>query len=186
MSDWKDALIDTYIRREAMGWGHFELAGGGTSDFYIDGRRVSTDPVGLSAMRDGMIEVISNRGLLPPSANLIAPIASGVPIGTAISLSLGRPFIMDRGKPKTHGKGQRFEGVFSDDPRCLVIDDLITAGSTLRQTIAGLSELGRTVTDVVIVVDREEGGAEALGELGVRLHALITKAELQSAMPRQA
>jgi uridine monophosphate synthetase len=133
-----------------------------------------------------MAEIIRDRNLLPANANLIAPIASGIPIGAALALQLNVPFVMDRGKPKAHGKGQRFEGVFSDDPRCLIIDDLITAGSTLKQTISGLQELGKQVTDVIVVVDREEGGAEALQPFGVKLHHLVTKAELQASIERPA
>ena len=103
---WKDDLIATYVARQAVRIGQFTLAGGGTSTLYIDGRRVSTYPKGLRAICDGMIETIRARDLLPSGCNLVAPVISGIPIVSAISLALDVPFVMDRGKPKQHGLGQ--------------------------------------------------------------------------------
>jgi len=181
---WKDDLIAAYVAREAVRVGQFKLAGGGTSNLYIDGRRVSTYPKGLRAICDGMVETIRAHDLLPAGCNLVAPVISGIPIVTAISLKLDVPFVMDRGKPKQHGLGQRFEGVFGADPRCLIVDDLITVGSTLVQTVEALRETGKKVSHAVVVVDREEGGRDLLKAMGVTLHALLTADELRAAAGR--
>ncbi|MBV8979030.1 MAG: orotate phosphoribosyltransferase [Alphaproteobacteria bacterium] len=181
---WKDALIATYVAREAVRIGKFKLAGGGTSDLYFDGRRVSTYPKGLRAITDGMVATIREGDLLPAGCNLVAPVISGIPIASAISLALDVPFVMDRGKPKQHGLGQRFEGVFGTDPRCLIVDDLITVGSTLVQTVEALREMGKEVGHAIVVVDRNEGGRDLLAGLGVTLHALLTAGELRAAAAR--
>lgn len=72
-------------------------------------------------------------------------------------------------------------GAFTEAPGCLLIDDLITAGSTLQDTISTLRAEGRNVTDAIVTVDRQEGGIEKLAELGVQARALITQDDLRHA-----
>jgi orotate phosphoribosyltransferase len=181
VSDWKSTLVDCYMKRQGVASGQFTMTGGGTTDFYIDGRRVTTYPPGLRAVTAGMVEMIRAHALFPTGANLVAPVLSGIPVATALSLELNVPFIMDRGQQKKHGLGQRFEGLFTDSRMCLVVDDLITVGTTVTQTIVGLREVGKEVHDVLVVVDREEGASEVLASLGVKLHVLITQNDLKDA-----
>jgi len=182
VTPWKRTLIDLYLSRNALARGTFTLAGGGTSDFYIDGRLVTTHPVGLRAIAHAMAQIISAEHLLPSGGTLVAPVLSGVPIVVALGLELKSPFVIDRGVAKSHGLSKRFEGHFNDSKTCLLIDDLITIGSTATRTIAGLREIGKEVSDAVVLVDREEGAREALQNLQVRLHALLTKSELMAAL----
>lgn len=182
MNSWKLSLIGHYVHRRAMATGRFDLSGGGTTDFYIDGRLVTTYPPALRAIATGMLETIRARDLMPPGSNIVAPALSGVPVAAALSLELDIPFVIDRGAPKNHGMSKRFEGSFNESPQCLVVDDLITVASTVLRTVAGLRDLGKIVSNVLVVVDREEGGREALEAVGVRLHALLTKSELLEAL----
>jgi orotate phosphoribosyltransferase len=182
MSNWKQVLINCYLSRHALASGEFKLTGGGTSDFYIDGRLVTTYPPGLRAITQAMCELIELKKLLPPHTNLIAPVLSGIPIVTALALELQIPFMMDRGAPKKHGHSKRFEGVFTSSEKCLIIDDLITVGTTIMQTIDGLRSIGKSISDVIVVVDREEGGKEALSERDVMLHSVLTKSELMQSL----
>jgi orotate phosphoribosyltransferase len=185
MNNWKRTLIDCYLKRNALATGSFILTGGGTSDFYVDGRLVTTYPPGLRAITEAMVEVIGQNKLLLPNANLVAPVLSGIPIITALALKLDIPFLMDRGSPKKHGHSKRFEGSFTNSQHCLIIDDLITVGTTIVQTIEGLREIGKAVSDVLVVVDREEGGRQILEEQGVILHSLLTKSELMKSLKEQ-
>ena len=177
----KDDLAAYYIRRGAFLTGHFELTGGGTSDFYIDGRLIATYPPALRLIARMHAELIAEHGLLPADATLVGPALGAVPIATALALELDRPFVIDRGKAKGHGRGRRFEGAFADGPKCLIVEDLITVGSTMANTIQTLREEGREVTDALVTVDRQEGGPEAMAELGVTVHALLTQADLRAA-----
>ncbi len=185
VTGWKDKLLQFYIDREALAFGNFTLASGKTSDFYIDSRTVTTHPQGLRLIAQAFAQIIENQDLLPPDANLITPGGvSGIPIGTALALELDIPFVIDRGAQKAHGLGKRFEGKFSTNNRCLVVDDLVTAGGTILKTVQALRDEGYTVSDALVVVDREEGGREELAKLGVKLHALVTKADLRRALER--
>lgn len=180
--DWKNKLLQFYVNRGALAIGEFNLAGGGTSDFYIDGRLITTYPPALRAIVTGMSSLIKGKHLFPRGASLVAPVVSGIPIAVALSLAMKLPFVMDRGAPKSHGHGKRFEGTFRNSPDCLIVDDLITVGSTVAKSIAGLRAEGKRVSSVIVVVDREEGGRESLAGLGVTLYSLVTKKELIAAL----
>ena len=177
----KDELAAYYIRRGAFLTGEFQLTGGGTSDFYIDGRLIATYPPALRLIARMHAELIAAHDLLPPGATLVGPALGAVPIVTALGMELDRPFVIDRGKAKAHGRGRRFEGAFEDGPRCLIVEDLITVGSTLQDTVRSLREDGREVDSALVTVDRQEGGPEALAEMGVTVHALLTQADLRAA-----
>ena len=181
----KDELADSYIRRGAFLMdGPYQLTGGGTSDFYIDGRLIATYPPALRLIARMHRELIAEHHLLPEDGSLVGPALGAVPIVTALGLELDRPFVIDRGKAKGHGRGRRFEGSFSAGPKCLVVEDLVTVGSTLVNTVETLREEGREVTDALVTVDREEGGPEKLAEIGVRVHALLTQTDLRAAAAR--
>lgn len=183
--DWKQRLLEMYVQRGALAVGKFALVGGGESDFYIDGRMVTTYPPALRLIAGRFREIAEERGLLGADDTLVAPALSGVPLVVALGLELDVPYVIDRGRAKAHGMGKRFEGGFRGSERCLVVDDLVTAGTTLLDTVAALRELGRTVDAAIVTVDREEGGVERLAEQGVEVHALITQRELREAWERE-
>lgn len=178
---WKQDLLDLYVERGALATGRFDLVGGGVTDFYIDGRMVTTSSIGLEIIAQQFVKIIESEHLLHSGDTVVAPALSGVPILVSLSLKLGIPYVIDRGRAKQHGMGKRFEGSFRSSDRCLVIDDLVTAGTTLADTVAALRADGRVVNDALIVVDREEGGVDALAANGVRARVLITKTELRAA-----
>jgi orotate phosphoribosyltransferase len=173
----RDQIASHYILSGAVSFGSFELAGGGWSDIYIDGRLVTTKVAALRTIAKAMAGLILERRLLGPQDSLVAPVVSGVPVAVAVGLELEIDYVMDRGRAKAHGSGRRFEGDFKDG-KCLVVDDLITVGSTILSTAEALHAVGKTVTDVIVIVDRQEGGAEELKRHGITLHSLLTKDEL--------
>src|SRR3954449_9955270 len=175
----KRELAKMYVERQAFLTGHFQLSGGGTSDFYIDGRLIATYPPALRLIAAEYARLIDEHRLLGPDDSLVGPALGAVPIVTALALEIDRPFVIDRGKAKGHGRGRRFEGTFAAGPRCLVVEDLITIGSTLGDTVRALREDGREVDTALVTVDREEGGPEAMAQLGVRVIPLLTQTDLR-------
>src|SRR5664280_550820 len=135
-------LIDTiaryYVERGALSIGDFALVGGGRSDFYIDGRLITTHTTALKQIAQVFSHHIREKVLLGPHDTLIAPVLSGIPVAVATALELNVDYVMDRGVAKEHGIGRRFEGAFNDGARCLIVDDLITVGSTVVNTIKEL------------------------------------------------
>ncbi|MEJ2754232.1 MAG: bifunctional orotidine-5'-phosphate decarboxylase/orotate phosphoribosyltransferase, partial [Chloroflexota bacterium] len=107
---------------------------------------------------------------------------AGLPIGTAIALNMNQPLIYPRQTAKSYGTGKAIEGVYSVGDTAVVIDDLITSGDSIVQTIAALKAGGLRVTDAVVLIDREEGGVEYLAAEGYRLHSIMSISYLLSVL----
>jgi len=95
----------------------------------------------------------------------------GMPFGSWVAERMDKPFVYVRKKRKGHGGGLRVEGVASG--KVLLVEDLITDGGSKMGFIQGLREAGCTVTDCVVLVDREQQGSENLAQQGVTMHTLV-------------
>jgi uridine monophosphate synthetase len=103
---------------------------------------------------------------------------AALPIGTAVALELGLPLIYPRKEVKAHGTARPIEGEFQPGERAVVLDDLITTGGSKLAAIEPLEAAGLVVRDVVVLIDREQGGGEELAEAGYRLHAVLRLSEM--------
>ncbi len=156
----------------ALQFGTFTLASGKTSPYYIDVKKAITRPDLLRTMAEALAPYAR-------TADRIAGMELGaVPIAAAVSLASGKPFLMVRKAAKEHGTKRDFEGELNPGDRVLFVEDVVTTGGTLRTAIERLREHGARIDDVVAVVDREEGGAAALGAIHVTLHALLRAEDL--------
>ena len=156
----------------ALQFGDFTLTSGKKSRYYVDIKKAITRP-------DILREIA--RGMAPhaAAADRIAGVELGaVPIAAAVAMETGKPYVMVRKERKEHGTGKDFEGELNPGDRVLFVEDVVTTGGTLVRAIERIRERGAKVADVVAVVDREEGGRDALAAAGVTLHALLTAAEL--------
>ena len=84
-----------------------------------------------------------------------------------------------RGAVKDHGTGNRIEGVFEPGERVCLVEDVVTAGGAALEAVEVLRDAGLDVSTVVCVVDREEGGADALARAAVRLRPLLLASEVR-------
>jgi uridine monophosphate synthetase len=103
---------------------------------------------------------------------------AALPIGTAVALELGLPLIYPRKEAKAHGTAREIEGHFQPGDRAVVLDDLITTGGSKLAAIAPLQTAGLRVQDVVVLIDREQGGRGDLEAAGYRLHAVLRLSEM--------
>ena len=99
---------------------------------------------------------------------------AALPIGTAVALQNGRPMIYPRKEAKSYGTRRAIEGIYQAGERAVVLDDLITTGGSKVEAIAPLKGAGLAVEDVVVLIDRQSGGGEALAQHGYRLHSVFT------------
>ena len=88
------------------------------------------------------------------------------------------PFIIVRGETKEYGTANRIEGPFDRGDLVCLLEDVVTSGGALAESVSALRDAGLVVRNAVCVVDREEGGADALARLGVRLRALYRASDL--------
>ncbi len=155
-------------------FGHFTLASGQQSPIYIDLRRISGDPVLLKMAALAYADLLKSLTY----HHLAAVPYAALTIGTAVSLTTNSPLIYPRKEAKAYGTGKSIEGIFSPGERAVVIEDLITSGGSILKAIEQLEAAKLLVSDVLVLIDREQGGREALTQKGYRLHAALKLSEI--------
>jgi orotate phosphoribosyltransferase len=168
----KEALV----RCSALMYGDFTLVSGKKSTYYIDIKRASTDPYVLETIADEMAREIQLHGL---AVDKIAGVALGsVPLAVALSLRTKVPYIMVRREKKDHGTQKMIEGSLLEGEKVLMVEDVITSAGSVMEAIGTVRDAGGVVTDVLCVVNRQEGGEEKLRDKGVNLTALVTAQDI--------
>jgi orotate phosphoribosyltransferase len=154
--------------------GKFTLRSGKTSSFYWDKYRFESDPRLLSIIVDEM------EKLLPPSFDKLAGLElGGIPLVTCLSQKTGKPLLCVRKTAKTYGTCNLIEGGFQPGETAVVIEDVITVAGQVCKSVEGMRKLGLLVTDVVCVIDRQQGGEENLKKIGCTLASVFMLEELE-------
>jgi orotate phosphoribosyltransferase len=156
--------------------GDFVLRSGKRSRYYLDKYRFETRPDLLAALGERIAAAVREHE--PEAARLAAPVLGGVVLAAAASLVSGLPFLMIRDTAKEYGTSNRIEGPFEAGERVCLVEDIVTSGGALIGALEALREAGLEVRTAVCVVDREEGGADALARHAVRLRPLFRAGEL--------
>jgi orotate phosphoribosyltransferase len=162
----------------AVTFGDYTLGGSTVnSPVFINPKVLISNPAALRVAAKLMLqEVTLAQSLLRPKVQQYDYVA-GVPVGglllaTAYALESNTPLIYPRSKPE--GTGARgIEGRFQPGSRALLIDDLVTGGSSLAETAMFMAEHGVTVHDAVVLVDREQGAAQRLKHAGISLISIL-------------
>ena len=168
------ALADAQVVK----FGEFTLVSGMETPIYIDLRVLPSYPESMAAVTEELVKVVKK---LKPEVVAGAETA-GIPLSTAISLKTKIPMIYVRKRPKSYGTQEMIEGILNKNAKVVLIDDMATNAFSKLKFIDGIKHAGGIVNDVVIVLDREQGGVEALAKENVKLHSLITLKELLSYM----
>jgi orotate phosphoribosyltransferase len=156
--------------------GDFVLRSGRRSSYYLDKYRFETQPDLLASLGSALAEAVLD--VEPEAVRLAGPELGAVPLTAATSLASGLPFLIIRKEAKAYGTGKRLEGVFEESELVCLVEDVVTSGGAAVESAEALREVGLEVRNAVCVVDREEGGSEALAAAGVRLRRLFRVSEL--------
>jgi orotate phosphoribosyltransferase len=172
------------LAERAFTFGDFMLVSGRRSDFYFNGKQVTLEGRGLylasllilDRCRELRVDAI---GGLTLGAD---PIAAGVAALSGADRPL-RAFIV-RKQAKEHGTGALIEGPpLRAGDRVMVVDDVITTGGSLLKAVDALADQPVEVVEALALVDREEGGREAIEARGLSVHALFTRREFSAPAP---
>jgi len=172
----KDDELGRLLVERALLEGDFVLRSGKRSSWYLDKYRFETEPDILRALGSSLAEAVTEHE--PDAIRLAGPALGAVALAASASLTSGLPFIIVRGETKDYGTANRIEGPFEPGELVCLLEDVVTTGGALAEAVSALREEGLVVRNAVCVVDREEGGSDALARLGVRLRALFRAEEL--------
>ncbi len=156
--------------------GDFVLRSGKRSRYYLDKYRFETRPDLLAELGERIAGAVREHD--PEAARLAAPVLGGVVLAAAASLVSGLPFLMIRDAAKEYGTANRIEGPFEAGESVCLVEDVVTSGGALLEAVEAAREAGLVVRTAVCVVDREEGGADALARNAVRLRPLFRAGDL--------
>ncbi len=180
----KDAL-KTMLLEKSVRTGEFTLASGKKSDLYVDCRVTALDNRGAGWIGevgwDLVREKIDSEGL---EVDAIGGMTMGAdPISLVVGMaSTGHEKALQvftvRKEPKGHGRGKQIEGNFQEGNKVVVVDDVITTGGSTLKAIDAIRKAGGEVVFCLVLVDREEGGRQAIEANGVPVASIFTRSEL--------
>jgi orotate phosphoribosyltransferase len=156
--------------------GDFLLRSGKRSRYYLDKYRFETRPDLLRPLGERIAATVREHA--PEAVRLAGPELGAVALAAAASLESGLPFIIVRKEAKEYGTAKRIEGPYEAGECVCLVEDVVTSGGALLDSIVALREAGLVVHTAVCIVDREEGGADALARQAVRLRPLFRAGEL--------
>lgn len=171
-----DARLGEALVAAAYLEGDFVLRSGKRSRYYLDKYLFETKPELLAALGRAIADTVREHE--PEAQRLAAPVLGGVVLAASAALDSGLPFLMIRDAAKEYGTANRIEGAFEPGERVCLVEDIVTSGGALLEAVTAVREAGLVVGTAVCVVDREEGGADALARQAVRLRPLFRAGEL--------
>ncbi|MGB8703368.1 MAG: orotate phosphoribosyltransferase [Thermosynechococcaceae cyanobacterium] len=184
LSDLKPLLLNLLCTK-AYKVGDFTLSSGQKSTYYINGKWVTLDPVGALLIGRLMLDA------LPPGTQGVAGLTLGAdPLVSAISVVSAYegcpiPGLIVRKEAKGHGTQAYIEGPpLPVDSLVAVVEDVVTTGQSALKAVDRLRTAGYQVNHILTLVDREQGGAQTYGEMGLQFDALFTIRDLQQQWQR--
>ena len=171
-----DSDLARQVRDVSRLTGEFVLRSGRVATEYFDKYQFEADPELLDQLGAQL------AALIPEGTEVLAGLEMG---GIAVVTALGRhaklPCAFVRKQAKAYGTARLCEGAEVAGKRVLVVEDVVTSGGQVVISTGELRNLGAHVDHALCVIDRQEGGAQALAEAGITLRALLTRAALEAA-----
>lgn len=173
MESKKEFFLECY-KLGIIKFGRFTLKSGIESPFYVDLRPLASDPKILKNLANYLLEMLPLDNF-----DLICGVPyAALPMATAMSLESYIPLIIKRKEAKDYGTKKMIEGIYQKGQNCLLVEDVITSGKSLLETIAEVEQEDLKVADIVVVLDREQGGKQLLESKGFRVHTLFNISEV--------
>ena len=198
MHDYKDAFLKLALAHEVLKFGQFTLKSGRVSPYFFNLGRISTGGA-LRTLAGAYADALLASGV--GFDMLFGPAYKGIPLVAALSVALaerGRdlPYAYNRKEAKDHGEGGTLVGA-PPGGRVVIVDDVLTAGTALRESVRLLRAAGAQPVAALIALDRQEtsvsdgaGGVSAVAQLerdeGLRVISLVSVTDVMDYLARGA
>uniref|UniRef100_A0A8C5K649 Uridine 5'-monophosphate synthase n=1 Tax=Jaculus jaculus TaxID=51337 RepID=A0A8C5K649_JACJA len=178
-----EPLVTGLYDAQAFKFGNFVLKSGLRSPVYIDLRGIVSRPRLLSQVADILFHTAQNAGI---SFDTVCGVPyTALPLATVICSTNQIPMLIRRKETKDYGTKRLVEGAVNPGETCLVIEDVVTSGSSILETVEVLRKEGLKVTDAIVLLDREQGGRDELRARGIRLHSVCTLSQVLEVLEQQ-
>ncbi len=161
------------IKNDAIKFGDYILASGKRSPYYIDLRLTISSPITMDWIANSLTRIVINEIGKDKIDKILGVPTAGVPFATMVSQKLGIPLIYYRQARKEHGVRKKIEGTLDRNDRVLIVDDLITTGESVIEAAEVVRDQGGVVNELVVLLDREQGGRERLRASRIEAHVLF-------------
>ncbi len=181
------AFLELALEHQVLKFGAFTLKSGRVSPYFFNLGKISSGAA-MARLARAYAEAISRSGVVFDT--LFGPAYKGIPLATAVACALseqGRdvPYAYNRKEAKSHGEGGSLVGSPLAGRKVLIVDDVLTAGTALREAVAMIRAAGGEAVAAIIALDRMERGAGVLSavaemeaDTGVRVIALVSVREI--------
>lgn len=160
----------------AIKFGSFQLKSGIVSPIYCDLRLIFSYPKLLSSIAELMWECVSD--VTTEFSHVCGVPYTALPIATCMSVKHDIPMLLRRKEAKNYGTKRMIEGCYDGTSRCVVLEDVVTTGSSVLETVRSLEDVGVAVKHVVVIVDREQGAKDTITKAGLVLHRIFKLSEI--------
>ena len=176
--DLKDIILELE-RMGAIKFGDYVLKSGIKSPVYFDLRVMVEKPKLVKAIADIMWKTFTKSQKSGSKPDLLCGVPyTALPLATLISVSQDIPSIIKRKEKKAYGTKKMLEGKFEEGEKCLIIEDVVSSGMSVLETVEELKKEKLKITDVVVFLDREQGGQENLKEKDINVHNVVNVTDL--------
>jgi len=165
------------VRSKALKTGDYILSSGKKSPYYVDLRQSISDPIAMDWIANALARIVANEIGRDKVDKIMGVPTAGVPFATLVSQKLAIPMLYYRKERKEHGVRKKIEGDMERNDRIVMIDDLITTGQSVIEAAVAAREQGGIVTELVVLLDREQKGKEFLRSQNIEPHVLFNISE---------
>ena len=165
-------------KNDIIKFGDFTLTSGKNSSYYIDLRLVPSYPHQFRKMIKNLQNLIIEKTGLDNFDSLASVPTGGLVVTSALAIEIVKPLIYVRNKPKEHGTTKSIEGKISTGMKVVMIDDVMTTGTSVLNGIRQLKEAELSISDLYVIINRLEGADKVLADEGIRIHQLTDILEI--------
>jgi orotate phosphoribosyltransferase len=165
------------VRNNALRIGDYVLHSGKKSPYYVDLRQSISNPIAMDWIGNSLARMVINEIGKSKVDKIMGVPTAGVPFATIVSQKLAIPMLYYRKERKEHGVRKKIEGDMERNDRIVMIDDLITTGQSVIDAAEAARDQGGIVSELVVLLDREQGGRDYIRNRSIEPHVLFEISE---------